>query len=60
MHARDDAQIAKECSIEYGATANSGATAPSGDANSTSKLGLSPTKLSGSSREYSIKGLYYT
>lgn len=59
MHARDDAQMAKQCSIEYGATANSGATAPSGDANSTSNLGLSPTKMLGSSRECSIKCLHY-
>ena len=52
MHAREDAQMAKECSIEYGATANSGATAPSSDANAPSKLCLSPTKQPGSSREY--------
>ena len=52
MHARDDAQMAKECSTEYGATANSGAIAASGEANASSNFSLSPTKQPGSSREY--------
>merc|ERR1712018_919820 len=50
MHARVDAQIAKECSIEYGAASNNGVTAPNGEANAPSNLSLSPTKQPGSSQ----------
>ena len=51
MHARDDAQIAKESSLEYGATTAS-PTSPSNEANDVSKATLSPTKQLGSAREY--------
>ena len=52
MHAREDAQIAKECSAEYGAITSS-PTSQSNDANDVSKSNnLSPTKQPGSSREY--------
>ena len=51
MHAREDAQIAKECSVEYGAAAACN-TSPSIDVNDPSKLNLSPTKQPGSFREY--------
>merc|ERR1711974_127207 len=48
MHAREDAQIAKECSLEFGATATN-VTTSSDDANDPSKLHLSPTNKSGTS-----------
>ena len=51
MHARDDAQMAKECSLEYGATTAS-PTSPTNEANDVSKATLSPTKQLGSAREY--------
>ena len=51
MHAREDAQIAKECSAEYGAITAS-PTSQSNEANDVSKANLSPTKQPGSSREY--------
>lgn len=47
MHAREDAQMAKESSLEYGSTANSGATVPSGEANAPSNFSLSPPKPPG-------------
>jgi len=49
MHARDDAQMAKECSLEYGATTAS-PTSPSNEANDVSKATLSPTKQLGSAQ----------
>ena len=51
MHAREDAQIAKECSLEYGATTAS-PTSPSNESNDMSKINLSPTKQQESIREY--------
>ena len=51
MHAREDAQIAKECSIEYGANTTS-PTSPTNESNDVSKANLSPTKQPGSNREY--------
>ena len=51
MHAREDAQIAKECSLEYGANTAS-PTSPSNESNDMSKMNLSPTKQQGSIREY--------
>ena len=50
MHAKEDAQIAKECSLEYGAVAS--VPSPSNEANDPTKLSLSPTTQLGSSREY--------
>ena len=51
MHAREDAQMAKECSAEYGAITAS-PTSQTNEANDVSKANLSPTKQPGSSREY--------
>merc|ERR550539_1175407 len=48
MHAREDAQIAKECSLEYGAVAS--VPSPSNEANDPTKLSLSPTTQLGSSQ----------
>lgn len=47
MHAREDAQIAKECSLEYGANTAS-PTSPNNESNDMSKMNLSPTKQQGS------------
>ena len=46
MHAREDAQIAKDCSLEYGVSS------PNNDEGDPSKLSLSPNIQPGSSREY--------
>merc|ERR1712198_313624 len=44
--AREDAQIAKECSLEYGANTAS-PTSPNNESNDMSKMNLSPTKQQG-------------
>ena len=48
MHAREDAQIAKDCSLEYGVSS------PNNDEGDPSKLSLSPNIQPGSSREYTV------
>ena len=49
MHAREDAQIAKDCSLEYGVSS------PNNEEGDLSKLSLSPNIQPGSSREYTEK-----
>ena len=54
MHAREDAQIAKDCSLEYGVSS------PNNEEGDPSKLSLSPNIQPGSSREYTKKLRFVT